>query len=169
MLLQILIQSRHFHLTAALKVFQNHKSIKKEQIHPKRMNKDLVTSLAHLILHHLPTRQNSSSTAVGLGRPPHTTRTVVRTQCLEAVPQGLHVGVFVALELETGGNDLGGPGDARSIVVGLEHQVEVAGVGRVDGEVVRAVPGVGFGVGGEPCLCELVVSICLVDVMVYAE
>lgn len=44
-------------------------------------------------------------------------------------------------------------------MVGFEHQVEVAGVGRVDGKVVRAVSGVGFGVGGEPCLCDVVVSI----------
>jgi hypothetical protein len=41
-------------------------------------------------------------------------------------------------------------------VVGFEHQVEVAGVSGVDGEVVGAVPGVGLGVGGEPCLCEIV-------------
>jgi hypothetical protein len=39
-------------------------------------------------------------------------------------------------------------------VVGLEHEVEVARVGRVDGEVVRAVPGVGLGVSGEPRLCR---------------
>ena len=79
---------------------------------------------------------------------------MVRTQRLEAVPQGLHVGVFVALELEAGRNNFGGPGDARGVVVGFEHEVEVAGVGGVDGEVVGSVPGVGFGVGGEPCLCE---------------
>jgi hypothetical protein len=39
-------------------------------------------------------------------------------------------------------------------VVGFEHQVEVAGVSGVDGEVVGAVPRVSFGVGGEPCLCK---------------
>jgi hypothetical protein len=91
---------------------------------------------------------------------------VVGTQRLEAVPQGLHVGVFVALELEAGRNHLGRPGDARGVVVGLEHEVEVAGVGRVDGEVVGAVSGVGFGVGCEPCLCEMVVSVCLINVIV---
>lgn len=112
--------------------------------------------------HPLPKRPDSSLTAVGLGRSPHATGTVVSTQRLEAVPQGLHVGVFVALKLEAGGNDLGRPGDARGVVVGLEHEVEVAGVGGVDGEVVRAVPGVGLGVGGEPCLCETVVSLCSV-------
>jgi hypothetical protein len=79
---------------------------------------------------------------------------MVQAQRLETVPQSLHVGVFVALKLETRGDDLRGPGDARSLVVGFEHQVEVAGVGGVDGKVVGAVPGVGFGVGGEPCLCE---------------
>lgn len=59
------------------------------------------------------------STAVGLRRSPHATRTVVGTQRLEAVPQGLHVGVFVALELEAGRNDLGGPGDARVLWLAL--------------------------------------------------
>ena len=80
---------------------------------------------------------------------------MVRAQRLEAVPQGLHIGVFVALKLEAGRNDLGGPGDARGVVVGFEHEVEVARVGRIDGEVVRAVPGVGLGVGRKPCLCEI--------------
>lgn len=79
---------------------------------------------------------------------------MVRAKRLEAVPQSLHVGILVALQLEARGDDLGGPGDAGGGVVGLEHQVEVAGVGGVDGEVVGSVPGVGFGVGGEPCLCE---------------
>ena len=97
--------------------------------------------------------QTQSSTAVGLRRSPHTTRTVIRTQRLEAVPQGLHVGVFVALKLEAGRNNLSRPGDARGVVVGFEHKIEVARVGRVDGEVVGAVPRVGLGVGGEPCLC----------------
>ena len=83
---------------------------------------------------------------------------MVRAKRLEAVPQSLHVGVLVALQLEARGDDLGGPGDAGGGVVGLEHQVEVAGVGGVDGEVVGAVPGVGFGVGGEPCLCGKSVS-----------
>jgi len=106
------------------------------------------------------TRSKSSLTAVGLRSSPHTTRTVVCTQCLEAVPQRLHVGVFVALELEAGRNNLGRPSDARGVVVGLEHEVEIARVGRVDGEVVRAVPGVGFGVSGEPCLCKIIVSPC---------
>ena len=92
---------------------------------------------------------------------------MVSTQRLEAVPQGLHVGVFVALELEAGRNNLGGPGDARGVVVGLEHEVEVARVGGVDGEVVRAVPRVGFGVGGEPCLCKMTVSACSVSKTVY--
>ena len=57
------------------------------------------------------------------------------------------------MELEAGRNDLGGPGDARSVVVGLKHEIEVARVGRVDGEVVGAVPRVSLGVGCEPCLC----------------
>lgn len=83
---------------------------------------------------------------------------MIRTQRLEAVPQGLHVGVFVALKLEAGRNNLSRPGDARGVVVGLEHKIEVARVGGVDGEVVGAVPGVGLGVGGEPCLCEIIVS-----------
>ena len=96
----------------------------------------------------------STLAAVGLRRSPNTTRTVVRTQSLEAVSQSLHVGVFVALELEAGRNDLGRPGDTRGVVVGLEHEVEVARVGRVDGKVVGAVPGVGLGVGSEPCLCR---------------
>ena len=85
---------------------------------------------------------------------------MVRTQGLETVPQGLHVGVFVALKLEAGRNNLSRPGDTRSVVVGLEHKVEVPRVGRVNGEVVRAVPGVGLGVCGEPCLCEMIVSVC---------
>lgn len=81
---------------------------------------------------------------------------MVRAKCLEAVPQSLHVGVLVTLQLEARGDDLGRPGDTGCVVVGLEHQVEVAGVRGVDGEVVGPVPGVGFGVGGEPCLCEQV-------------
>ena len=85
---------------------------------------------------------------------------MVRAKRLEAVPQSLHVGVLVALQFEARGDDLGRPGDAGSVMVGFEHQVEVAGVSRVDGEVVRAVPRVGLGVGGEPCLCEMCVSIC---------
>jgi len=123
-------------------------------------------NLSSTTLFHLPIRLNSSSTAVGLRRSPHATSTVVRTQRFEAVPQGLHVGIFVALKLEAGRNNLSGPGDARGVVVGLEHEVEVAGVGRVDGEVVRAVPGVGLGVGGEPCLCEMIVSVCFIDTTV---
>lgn len=68
---------------------------------------------------------------------------MVLTQRLETVPQSLHVGVFVALKLEAGGNDLGGPSDAGGVVVGFEHEVEVARVSGVDGEVVGAVAGVG--------------------------
>lgn len=45
-------------------------------------------------------------------------------------------------------------------MVGLEHKVEVPRVGRVDGEVVRAVPGVGLSVCGEPCLYEMIISAC---------
>lgn len=52
-------------------------------------------------------------------------------------------------------------------MVGLEHEVEVARVGGVDGEVVRAVPGIGLGVGGEPCLCEMVVSVCSINVIIH--
>jgi hypothetical protein len=99
-----------------------------------------------------------SLTAVGRWRSPDSARTVVHAESLEAVPQSLHVGIFVALELEAGGDDLRGPGDTGGFVVGFEHEVEVAGVGGVDGEVVRAVPRVGLGVGGEPCLCKLSVS-----------
>jgi len=73
------------------------------------------------------------------------------------------------LKLEAGRNDLGGPGDARGVVVGLEHEVEVARVGRIDGEVVRAVPRVGLGVGGEPCLCEMIVSVCSSNVIPCSE
>lgn len=79
---------------------------------------------------------------------------MVRAQGLETVPESLHVRVLVALQLEAGGNDLCGPSDARGFGVGFEHEVEVAGVGGVDGEVVGAVSGVGLSVGGEPCLCE---------------
>jgi hypothetical protein len=94
---------------------------------------------------------------------------MVCTQRLEAVPQSLHIGVFVTLKLEAGRYDLGRPGDTRRVVVGLEHEVEVARVGRVDGEIVRAVPGVGLGVGGEPCLCEMIISICFIRVQVDAR
>jgi len=116
-----------------------------------------------------PKRPDSNLTAVGLRCSPDATGTVVRTQSLEAVPQGLHVGIFVALKLEAGRNDLGGPGDARGVVVGLEHEVEVARVGRVDGEVVRAVPGVGLGVGREPCLCGIIVSVCSSNVTIHVR
>lgn len=117
------------------------------------MKQDLRISLTTSQLPSSPTLPTLDLTAVGLGRSPYATSTVVRTQSLEAVPQGLHVGVFIALELEAGRNDLGGPGDARSVVVGLKHEIEVARVGRVDGEVVGAVPRVSLGVGCEPCLC----------------
>jgi hypothetical protein len=30
------------------------------------------------------------------------------------------------------------------------------------------VPRVGLGVGGEPCLCEMIVSECFVEVMIHA-
>lgn len=110
-----------------------------------------------------------TSAAVGLRCSPHATSTVVRTQRLEAVPQGLHVGVFITLELEAGRDDLGRPGDARGVVVGLEHKVEVARVGRVDGEVVGAVSGVGFGVRGEPCLCVMIVRLCSSDAAVHVR
>jgi hypothetical protein len=46
-------------------------------------------------------------------------------------------------------------------VVGFEHQVEVAGVGGIDGEVVGTVSRVGFGVGGEPCLCKELMLVCV--------
>lgn len=97
-------------------------------------------------------------TAVGRRWSPDTARTVVHAESLETVPQRLHVGVFVALELEAGGDDFGGPSDTGGFVIGFEHEVEVAGVGGVDGEVVRAVSGVGLGVGGEPRLCKVSVS-----------
>ena len=79
---------------------------------------------------------------------------MVRAKSLETVPQSLHVGIFVALKLEARRDDLGRPCHTRSVVVSLEHQVEVARVGGVDGEVVGAVPRVGLSVGSEPCLCE---------------
>jgi len=125
---------------------QNNKILEKEQvslqsIHPRA--EASVTTHAH----YSPAVSRRSSS-------PDTHCAVVRAKGLEAVPQSLHVGVFVTLQLEARGDDFGRPSDTGGVVVGLEHQIEVSGMGRVDGEVVRAVPGVGFGVGGEPCLCE---------------
>jgi hypothetical protein len=97
------------------------------------------------------------SSAISRRRSSPSTRcTLIRQERLETVPQSLHVGVPVTQQLEARGDDLGDPSAAGSVVIGFPHQEEVAGVGGVDGEVVGAVPGVGFGVGGEPCLCEYV-------------
>lgn len=76
---------------------------------------------------------------------------MVGVQGLEAVLQRLHVGVLVALQLETGGDDFGVPHDRFGRVVLLEHQHEVARVAGVEAEGVdAALAAVGERVCAEP-------------------
>lgn len=77
-------------------------------------------------------------------------RSMVHHQSLEAVLEGLHVGVLVALKFEGIWYDLHRPvAQGRQLAV-LEAQVEVPSILRIEAESVHRSLGIGFGVCGEP-------------------
>lgn len=90
----------------------------------------------------------------------------LRHPMLEAVAQRLHVGVRLLEQLKSSRHDFNVPRRYLGLLPGLEAEVEVSGILRVEAESVHGSFGIGVRVGCQPSLCT---AISFDFVSIYVE
>lgn len=73
---------------------------------------------------------------------------------LEAIAQGLHIWIWVLLQLKALGDHLHRPVLQSRVLAGLETKVEVTGVFGVDAEGIGRATRVGLSIGLKPLVCQ---------------